>query len=105
MSARFRVLPSTYDQTHRDQRRRQWNKAFLVGLFLIPGMTLFVLFVLIPIVQSGVFSLYKWDGFGPPTDYLGLGNYDKLLNTKIFQNSLIHSFIIMGLSLSVQLPL
>jgi len=68
-------------------------------------MTLFVLFVLIPIVQSGVFSLYKWDGFGPPTNYLGLGNYKTLLNTKIFQSSLIHSFTIMSLSLSIQLPL
>ncbi len=105
MSARFRVLPSTYDQTHRDQRRRQWNKAFLIALFLLPGMILFLLFVLVPIVQSGIFSLYKWDGFGPPTNFIGLDNYDKLLNTKIFQNSLLHSFIIMGLSLSVQLPL
>ncbi|MBI1259926.1 MAG: ABC transporter permease subunit [Chloroflexi bacterium] len=105
MSARFRVLPSAYDQTHQDQRRRQWNKTFLVALFMLPGMILFLLFVLVPIVQSGVFSLYKWDGFGPPTNFIGLGNYDKLLNTKIFQSSLIHSFIIMGLSLSVQLPL
>jgi raffinose/stachyose/melibiose transport system permease protein len=105
MSARFRVLPSTYDQTHRDHRRRQWNKAFLIALFLLPGMILFLLFVLVPILQSGVFSLYKWDGFGPPTNFIGLDNYSKLLNTKIFQNSVLHSFIIMGLSLSVQLPL
>ncbi len=105
MSARFRVLPSPYEQAHRDKRVRQWNKALLIALFTIPGMAIFVFFVLVPIGQSVVFSLYKWDGFGPPTDFLGFGNYSRLLNQSIFQGALAHSFIIMGLSLVVQLPL
>ena len=105
MSTRFRVLPSAYEQANQDQRRRQWNKALLIALFTLPGMILFILFVLVPIGQSVVFSLYKWDGFGPLTDFRGLGNYDQLLNTKVFQGALGHSFGIMGLSLTVQLPL
>lgn len=105
MSARFRVLPSPYEQANRDKQRRQWNKALLIALFTLPGMIIFVFFVLVPIGQSAVFSLYKWDGFGPPTDYVGLGNYDRLLNQSIFQGAVLHSFIIMTLSLMVQLPL
>jgi raffinose/stachyose/melibiose transport system permease protein len=105
MSARFRVLPSTYQQTVRDKRRRRWNRAFFIALFTLPGMFIFLLFVLVPIAQSGVYSLYKWDGFGPLTDYRGLGNYDQLLHNSVFQMTLVHSFTIMALSLMIQLPL
>lgn len=106
MSAlRFRVLPSTYEQATIDQRRRQWNKTLLIALFTLPGMALFVLFVLVPIVQSGYYSLYDWNGFGPPTDFVALGNYERLLSHSIFQTAISNSFIIMSLSLAVQLPL
>lgn len=104
-SFRFRVLPRAYAQAQKDQQVRRWNNLPLIVLFTLPGMTLFVLFVLIPIAQSAYYSLYDWDGFGPPTDYVGLGNYDRLYNHEVFRASLRHSFAIMGLSLTIQLPL
>lgn len=106
MSAlRFRVLPSSYEQTQRDLQRRQWNKALFVAAFTLPGMILFFLFVLFPIAQSAYFSLYDWDGFGPPTDFIQFGNYTRLLNHTVFQTAIGNSFKIMILSLVVQLPL
>ena len=106
MSAiRFRVLPSAYEQAARDQRRRQWNKTLLITLFTLPGMVIFFLFVLVPIVQSGYYSLYDWDGFGPPIDYIAFGNYERLLDHSIFQTALANSFTIMTFSLIIQLPL
>lgn len=103
---RFRVLPTPYEQqVSRDKTRREWNKALLVTTFLLPGFIVFTLFLLVPIAQSGVFSLYDWDGFGPPTDYVGLGNFTRLLNHSIFQASVGHSLILMALSLTIQLPL
>lgn len=106
MSAiRFRVLPTPYEQTQRDRRRRQWNKALFITLFTLPGMLLFFLFVLMPIAQSAYFSLFDWDGFGPPTNFIQFGNYTRLLNHSVFQKALGNSFIIMILSLLVQLPL
>lgn len=106
MSAlRFRVLPSAYERAAMDKQTREWNKWLLVALFTLPGMTLFVLFVLMPIAQSAYFSLYDWNGFGPPTDFIGLGNYDRLLHHSVFQQSVGHTFIIMTLSLLIQLPL
>ena len=68
-------------------------------------MILFFLFVLMPIAQSAVFSAYEWQGLGPLTDFVGLGNYTRLLNHNVFRQALGHSFIIMGLSLTIQLPL
>jgi raffinose/stachyose/melibiose transport system permease protein len=106
MSAiRFRVLPRQQTQLLADKQQRQLNKTLLVLLFLLPGMAIFAFFLLIPIARSAHFSFYHWDGFGPLTDYVGFGNYERLLNQKIFQNTLQHSFIIMILSLMVQLPL
>ncbi|GAB4515247.1 MAG: sugar ABC transporter permease [Anaerolineae bacterium] len=106
MSAtRFRVLPSAYAQAARDRHRRERNKGLLIIAFTLPGMALFLLFVLMPILQSGYFSLYDWNGFGPLTDYVGLENYERLLNDRIFQASVRHSFIIMLLSVFIQLPI
>lgn len=106
MSAiRFRVLPTAYEQAERDRKNRQRNKNFTVAIFTLPGMILFALFVLMPIVQSLYFSFYDWDGFGPPTDFIGMGNYTRLLNHSVFQLSLAHTLTIMVLSLVVQLPL
>jgi raffinose/stachyose/melibiose transport system permease protein len=50
-------------------------------------------------------SLYKWNGLGAMTNYLGFKNYTDLASNQIFRNSIVHSFIIMALSLTVQLPL
>lgn len=77
----------------------------MIALFVLPGMTVFFLFVLMPIAQSAYFSLYDWNGFGAPTDFVRFDNYDRLLNHSIFRTSLRNSFIIMLLSLTLQLPL
>lgn len=104
MSAiRFRVLPKTYNRPVIDQQNA--NKTFLVILFALPGMTLFTLFLLIPLLQSAYFSLYNWNGFGPLTDFVEFGNYNRMLNHSVFQMSVVHSITIMVLSLGIQLPL
>lgn len=102
---RFRVLPTAYEQTRRDRQRQQVNKYLVVALFTVPSMLVFTIFLLIPIIQSGYFSLYDWDGFGPLTDFVGLGNYQRLLNHSIFQGAVLHSLLIMALSVCLQLPL
>jgi raffinose/stachyose/melibiose transport system permease protein len=104
-ASRFRVLPTTYEQARKDKQQRAWNKYLLVTLFVLPGMVMFLLFVLMPIAQSTYFSLFDWDGFGPPVDFIGLGNYERLLNHNVFRDAVGHSFVIMSLSLLIQLPL
>lgn len=103
--SRFRVLPTAYEQAERSKQRRKWNQALLVAAFVLPGMILFLLFVLIPILQSALFSLYEWDGFGPLTDFVGVDNYKRLLNHSVFRAAVGHSFFIMLLSLGLQLPM
>jgi len=106
-ATRFRVLPRNQDQVTKDRQRRDFNKWLLVLLFGFPGMTIFLLFLLYPIAQSFPLSLFHWNGLGALTNdnYVGAGNYTTLLSNSVFQSSLLHSLLLMVLSLVIQLPL
>lgn len=88
-----------------EKYRREIGKTVTVLICIVPGMTVFLLFLLIPMIQSARYSLYDWDGFGPPTDYIGIQNYETLYHTESFRDSVRNSFTIMLLSLGIQLPL
>ena len=73
-------------------------------VFLLPALALYSLFVLYPIVQSVRFSLYRWNGFGPLSDFVGLDNFRTVFRDTRFRDALTHNGLIVVLSLVVQLP-
>jgi len=75
-----------------------------IVLFLLPALLLYALFVLYPIVQSARYSLYRWNGFGPLSDFVGLDNFRDVFADDRFREALTHNAIIVVLSLLVQLP-
>lgn len=60
---------------------------FWIYLFLLPGMFIFLLFYLMPIVTVTVTSFTKWDGFNSPK-FIGLDNYIALFRSDVFIESL-----------------
>ena len=56
-------------------------------LFLLPGLLFFSIYVLYPIVQSLIISLYEWDGLSPAI-YIGFSNYIELLDDEEFYTAL-----------------
>ena len=48
-------------------------------LFLMPGIFMFLVYVIIPIFQSINISFYEWDGLGE-AKYIGLDNYFELID-------------------------
>lgn len=88
----------------RDLRQRRLIKWLTIGAFIIPGMVLFVVFVLMPILQSFYYSLHDWNGLGGLDDFIGFGNYERLASHGVFQGAIFHSVIIISLSLLIQLP-
>ncbi len=76
-----------------------------IVLLLAPAAVLYVLFVLLPVVQSAYFSLYRWNGLGPLEDFVGWENYARALTEGAFLGALMHNLVIITLSLTVQLPL
>ena len=58
----------TTTQTHPPLAKQGWYRrneiAVTPWLFLVPGLIMFVVYVIFPIFQSFRISLYKWDGLG-----------------------------------------
>lgn len=75
-----------------------------IALFLLPALILYGVFVLIPIVQAAHYSLFKWNGMTPLTDFVGLDNYRRALTAPAFQSAATHNAIIVVLSLVFQIP-
>ena len=73
--------------------------------FLAPALLLFFFFVLIPIVVAFYTSFFRWGGFGFPDDFVGLENYRQLAGDEVFLGDLWRGFLLVVLSLAVQLPL
>ena len=86
------------------------NKKFIkvrdITLFLLPALLLFVGVLIAPILMSGYYSLFDWNGMGDRT-FVGLANYKELF-TSIDINFLLalrNSLLLAVLSVFLQLPL
>jgi len=85
--------------------RRRVRDNLTIILFLLPALTLFLIFVVYPILRSVYFSLFNWKGLGAATEFVGLGNYLAILSDQIFLKAVGNGFLIVALSLTIQLPL
>jgi raffinose/stachyose/melibiose transport system permease protein len=66
---------------------------------------LFTLFVVLPIGEAAWYSAFNWNGFGRPTNWIGLDNYRFVLETRAFWLALRNNGLIIAASLLIQLPL
>ncbi|WP_131104544.1 carbohydrate ABC transporter permease [Ornithinimicrobium sufpigmenti] len=84
---------------------RDWRMAGEILLFTAPALTIFGLFVVWPILRAVQFSLYRWKGFGPLVDFVGLQNYVAVLTNEVFRGAVGHNLFIVVASILIQLPL
>jgi raffinose/stachyose/melibiose transport system permease protein len=89
----------------RGGRRASLRMGLEVLFFVGPALTLFFVFVVWPIARAVQFSLYRWKGFGPLVDFVGLQNYVSVLTNEVFTDAFRHNMTIVVLSILVQLPL
>lgn len=83
----------------------RWRKRGEIAFFVTPALVLLVLFVVWPIITAVQMSLYRWRGFGPMVDFVGLANYVSVLTNQVFTDALVHNLIIIVGSIVLQLPL
>lgn len=81
-----------------------WRKRLTIVAFLTPALALYILLTLLPILQGVYYSGYDWNGLEPLDQFIGLENYRDALADPVFLASLRHVFVIMLLSLVLQLP-
>ena len=63
--------------------------SFWIAVFMLPSITIFLVFYLMPIVTVLVTSFSRWDGFNPP-QFLGFDNYLKLFRSSKFSESMLN---------------
>ncbi len=85
--------------------RVRWGKLATIVGFLLPAALVYSGLVLLPVAQASYFSFFRWNGLGPLEDFIGLSNYARALNDRVFRNALGNNLQLVGLSLLIQLPL
>ena len=85
-------------------RARKRSRWLTIGLLLLPALALYLVFVLFPIVQAAHYSLFKWNGLQPLTNFIGLKNYQVALSNDVFRAAVGNNLLVIGLSLAVQIP-
>lgn len=81
------------------------NKLHII-LFLLPALLLFLGILIAPILLSGYYSFFNWNGFGEKI-FIGFSNYKELFTSNAigFMKALRNSLILAALSVCLQLPL
>ena len=63
------------------------------------------MFVILPVFLAAYYGFFRWKGFGPPTDFVGLKNYITIVKDPEFRSALGHNFEVLILSLVMQGPI
>ena len=79
--------PKTQTQVRRSSWWKRNQQRVTPWLFLMPGIMFFSVYVLWPIGQSLLISLYEWDGLSPAI-YIGFANYIELMDDEEFYTAL-----------------
>ena len=82
-----------------------WRQRLEIAFFVTPALALMAVFVVWPVVSAVRMSFYRWKGFGPMDDFIGIDNYGYVLTDDVFTGAVTHNFIIVFASILVQLPL
>ena len=67
---------------------------FILG-FLIAPLTLYAVFVISPFVQAFHYSLTDWSGVSPEFEYVGLQNFEMLMDDSLFLEALANNAVIL----------
>lgn len=86
----------------------KWRSGFEITVLSAPAIIIFLGFVIFPVFMAAYYGFYQWKGFGSPAvngKFVGLGNYVTILKDPAFQQAVGHNFLILIMSLVVQMPL
>ena len=76
-------------------------RAITPWMFLAPGLVVFGLAVLLPMVFTVGYSFTTWDGFGEMT-FVGLDNYAQAAADPEFRDSFVHVLIYIAATLVLE---
>jgi raffinose/stachyose/melibiose transport system permease protein len=86
------------------RRRVPWRRWAEIALLAGPGVVVFVTFVIVPVLMAGYYGFFEWSGYGVPTEFVGLRNYELIFTDTAFLEALSHNGFILVMSLIMQGP-
>src|SRR5258708_19835127 len=82
---------SAASPTPRPRKRRGRGRLRLeIALLTGPAIIVFVALVIFPVALAAYYGFYKWQGYGVPTDWFGLNNYNLILPDPPLPQRLLH---------------
>src|SRR5260370_31226188 len=84
--------------------REALERQAVAGTLLAPAFVLFTVFVVLPMLEAGWYSFYRWDGFGWPTDWIGARHFLTLLGNAAFPPAAPDTPPVTAVSLFLQPP-
>src|SRR5262245_50082949 len=97
--------PGAFASPARRKRSLARTKWPVLVLFLPPALLLFTVLVILPMGEAAWYSFYNWNGYGVPTQWIGLRNYQLIFRNGAFTQALVNNGLIILVSLCVQIPL
>ena len=91
--------------TRKSRVGRMGDTWMVLVLFLPPALLLFTIFVILPMGEAGWYSFFDWSGYGPPTHFVGLRNFELISRFPAFRTAVLNNFLIIGVSIVFQIPL
>lgn len=81
----------------------------LAYVLIAPTYILFGIFFLFPLLYSLYLTFFKWNGFAPQMDFVGIKNYIRIFSDpnflNAFKNTLIYTLVTVPISISISLIL
>ena len=77
-----------------DRRKLTFDKVSFMAVFLGVPLLIFIVFMLVPYVQSLYYSMTDWGGFSADMDFVGFANFAKLTQDATFLKALRNSAIL-----------
>lgn len=91
---------------------KRWPRKVTPYLFVLPALLIYGTFLLAPVGQTFIMSLWKWDGISAEYDWVGFSNYASVISSERVWSAISHNAIwvvlaafpiIIGLALAILL--
>ncbi|MCU1404881.1 MAG: sugar transporter permease [Glaciihabitans sp.] len=96
--------PTATRRAPRNNRGTRSGKPLEIAILVGPALLVFLAFVIFPVVMAAYYGFFSWQGYGIPTNFVGIRNYITIVQDPTFQEALAHNGIIVVLSLLLQGP-
>ena len=67
------------------KRSGRWRQRFEITVLTGPAIIVFLAFVIFPVGLAAYYGFYRWQGYGVPTEFVGLNNYFLIFTDPDFQ--------------------